>query len=314
MKSNVHHRRGHRRPSSLGFTLVELLVVIGIIALLISVLLPVLNTARRAANETKCLSNMRSIGQAIMLYQNDNRGAIVPSIAWNGDLDDAWAFLLVNGKYLPNPRIMAGSDRTATGNSVLVCPSVRDQQSSSSIPGQTVNTPTSDGYTRRHSKWLMKNTDQGDNGAGGAAILDIGYGINGAVDTGEPRAKNLPMQGLQYGTPGRVCHPLKKVTQFRKSSQTVLVFDGTEWNHYVTTTAHFWRVSGARHGKWRMNSGNRQHYTSGTTNVLFLDGHVSGVPRKELPYEAGAAGVSQFLGTRQEMLNPNIYWNSVQSN
>lgn len=57
-----------------GFTLVELLVVIGIIALLIGILLPVLGRAREAANRVECASNMRSSIQAVLLYANEFNG------------------------------------------------------------------------------------------------------------------------------------------------------------------------------------------------------------------------------------------------
>src|SRR5882762_2533342 len=64
------------KPVKRGFTLVELLVVIGIIAVLIGILLPALNRARSSAKSVACQANLRSLGQTIAIYTVQSRGTL----------------------------------------------------------------------------------------------------------------------------------------------------------------------------------------------------------------------------------------------
>jgi prepilin-type N-terminal cleavage/methylation domain-containing protein len=111
------------------FTLVELLVVIGIVVVLIAILLPVLSAARERADATKCASNVRQVILAMSAYEADHRSYPIAHDAcygrqpWMGGMiDKCWVDALLEMRYLVGPDIV---NRKLD---VLACPSVDESR------------------------------------------------------------------------------------------------------------------------------------------------------------------------------------------
>src|SRR5687768_15909184 len=81
-----------------GFSLIELLVALGIIVILLAIMLPVVSKVRRQAHATKCLANLRTVGQALAVYQNNFGGWVFPVKT------DAFGLIGLGGNVPPHER------------------------------------------------------------------------------------------------------------------------------------------------------------------------------------------------------------------
>jgi prepilin-type N-terminal cleavage/methylation domain-containing protein len=136
MRIETKRALGIQDQRTSGFTLVELLVVIGIIAVLIGILMPALQRARESANQVKCASNLRSLYQATIMYGNDYAGFMMPATAGGGVAEAQWYGINLLGPQFgyKDGVITSAADREDVQRrvaAILDCPSTFKEQAAS---------------------------------------------------------------------------------------------------------------------------------------------------------------------------------------
>jgi prepilin-type N-terminal cleavage/methylation domain-containing protein/prepilin-type processing-associated H-X9-DG protein len=320
MNASLHKPPAQRFAAA--FTLVELLVVIGIIAVLISILLPALGKVRRQAYTLQCSSNMRQVSMAMLMYIQDAKGKFPAAMIPPGVVNVHgwwWPNELVRMNYIKTPGLSVYKKPNSTQkifnrNNPFRCPEGVDEDQIGNPDGNGGEYPTD---ALNNAFALLWDSNPGAQGEGFGVpswyqLATRTHSVNTNWVGAATGNRCAPFTSFLSGaTLADVRFPMlsRHMGYVKKSSELLMMIEAANYNWYdqkpstpyPAANLYMKRIAG-RHGKKTADGLNAW------SNFAFFDGHVALYPTLRWQHRADGTDNQADLQVTEVIFYINRQW------